>query len=92
MKIMVDIDKKTMKNLKTIYIKKGVSEEPVNITEIVGKVANGKPVRKGKWKVVTKRLADGTEIPGHREVCSLCFGYAKNYRFPYCPWCGAEMG
>ena len=77
MKIMVDIDKKTMKNLKTIYIKNGVSEEPVNITEIVRKVANGKPVRKGKWKVVTKRLADGTVIPGHSEVCSLCFGYAK---------------
>ena len=41
---MIDIDEKTMKNLKTIYVKEGVSEEPVNITEIVRKVANGTPV------------------------------------------------
>ena len=90
MKIMIDIDKKTMKNLKTIYIKNGVSEEPVNITEIVRKVANGKPVRKSKWEVVKERLADGTEIPVHNEVCSVC-GHSTKYRFPYCPWCGAEM-
>lgn len=83
MKIMVDIDKKTMKNLKTIYIKEGVSEEPVNITEIVRKVANGKPVRKGKWVDSPDGLPEC--------CCNLCG--AKNVTIwrNFCPNCGADM-
>ena len=93
MKYIIDIDEKTMKNLKTIYVKEGVSEEPVNITEVVRKVANGTPVRKGKWELV----ADDKVNLEYIYKCSECGREVSVYNanalligYPFCH-CGAEM-
>lgn len=44
---------------------------------------------KGEWQKQYTEI-DDIEYEHRNVVCSKC-GHSSKYKFPFCPWCGADM-
>ena len=82
MKIVIDINEELYN-----YVKSLKSLPFTTILEEI--VMNGTPLPKGKWTKQYQNV-NGTDFEIQNKVCSECNKSVK-YKYPFCPWCGADM-
>lgn len=88
-------NKEAISNLNHIYgmvapdIQRSLDLAIYALEQIAPVMKGGEERPQGKWIFDTQNIALGT-FGVRNNICSEC-RHTTKYKYPFCPWCGAEM-